>query len=101
MTYRELSAQALAETDYDSFLTELERALTNGRKDPNVVVQETLTEIYFGHTNIETAQLSCSGSSGHPHIRPKECNHRARVLLRHRRQALRSSQTADLALADV
>jgi Acetyltransferase (isoleucine patch superfamily) len=57
MTYRELSAQALAETDYESFLTELERALTDGRKDPNVVVQETLTEIYFGHSITKTDQL--------------------------------------------
>ena len=57
MTYRELSAQALAETDYESFLTELERALTDGRRDPNSVVQETLAEIYFGHSNTETDQL--------------------------------------------
>lgn len=48
MTYRELSAQALAENDYSSFLKELERALTDGQRDPNVVVQETLTQIYFG-----------------------------------------------------
>ncbi len=48
MTYRELSAQALAEEDYDGFLTELERSLTDGRKDPNEVVRDTLFEIYFG-----------------------------------------------------
>ena len=48
MTYRELSAQALAENDYNSFLSELERALTDGRRDPNVVVQETLAQIYYG-----------------------------------------------------
>ena len=48
MTYRELSAQALAENDYNSFMSELERALTDGRKDPNVVVQETLAQIYYG-----------------------------------------------------
>lgn len=55
MTYRELSAQALAENDYNGFLTELERSLTDGRRDPNVVVQEVLTQIYFGysHANIE------------------------------------------------
>ncbi|HEV8367477.1 MAG TPA: acyltransferase, partial [Pyrinomonadaceae bacterium] len=47
MTYRELSAQALAESDYDSFLTELERSLTDGRKDPNQVVQEVLLQIYY------------------------------------------------------
>jgi acetyltransferase-like isoleucine patch superfamily enzyme len=51
MTYRQLSAQALAESDYDSFLVELERSLTDGRQDPNLVVQETLTEIYYGPTN--------------------------------------------------
>jgi acetyltransferase-like isoleucine patch superfamily enzyme len=51
MTYRQLSAQALAESDYDSFLVELERSLTDGRQDPNVVVQETLTQIYFGPMN--------------------------------------------------
>ena len=48
MTYRDLSAQALAESDYESFLQELERALTDGRKDPNDVVRDTLAEIYFG-----------------------------------------------------
>jgi len=48
MTYRQLSAQALAESDYDSFLVELERSLTDGRQDPNLVVQETLTQIYYG-----------------------------------------------------
>jgi acetyltransferase-like isoleucine patch superfamily enzyme len=57
MTYRELSAQALAENDYQSFLTELERSLTDGRKDPNLVVQETLTQIYYGHSNPDTAEL--------------------------------------------
>jgi acetyltransferase-like isoleucine patch superfamily enzyme len=48
MTYRELSAQALAEKDYDAFLVELERSLTDGRQDPNDVVRNTLYEIYFG-----------------------------------------------------
>lgn len=48
MTYRELSAQALAEEDYEGFLTELEKSLTDGRKDPNEVVRDTLFEIYFG-----------------------------------------------------
>ena len=48
MTYRELSAQALAEKDYDAFLVELERSLTDGRQDPNDVVKNTLFEIYFG-----------------------------------------------------
>ena len=48
MTYRELSAQALAEQDYEGFLSELEKSLTDGRKDPNEVVRDTLFEIYFG-----------------------------------------------------
>ena len=48
MTYRQLSAQALAEHDYDGFLTELERELTNGSADPNEVVRDTLFQIYFG-----------------------------------------------------
>jgi acetyltransferase-like isoleucine patch superfamily enzyme len=46
MTYRELSAQALAEKDYKAFLEELYRSLTDGRKDPNEVVRDTLSEIY-------------------------------------------------------
>ena len=46
MTYRELSAQALAEKDYKAFLEELYRSLTDGRKDPNEVVRDTLFEIY-------------------------------------------------------
>src|SRR5687767_9774792 len=48
MTYRELSAQALAEQDYESFLLELENSLTDGRRDPNDVVRETLFQIFFG-----------------------------------------------------
>ena len=47
MTYRNLSAQALAEQDYDSFLTELEKSLTDGRRDPNDVVAETLSHIFL------------------------------------------------------
>ncbi len=57
MTYRELAAQALAESDYDSFLTELERALTDGQRDPNLVVQETLAQIYFGSDSTKTEGL--------------------------------------------
>jgi acetyltransferase-like isoleucine patch superfamily enzyme len=48
MTYRQLSAQALAEQDYESFLLELENSLTDGRRDPNDVVRETLFQIFFG-----------------------------------------------------
>jgi acetyltransferase-like isoleucine patch superfamily enzyme len=57
MTYRQLSAQALAEQDYDSFLTELEKSLTNGRIDPNDVVRETLAQIYFGVLQVNVSDL--------------------------------------------
>lgn len=46
MTYRELVAEAVAETDYAAFLTELRQALTDGRTDPNEVVRDTLFHIY-------------------------------------------------------
>lgn len=58
MTYRDLSAQALAEQDYDGFLTELERSLTDGRRDPNDVVRENLFQIYFGASSINPEGLS-------------------------------------------
>jgi len=60
MTYRQLSAQALAEQDYDSFLTELEKSLTDGRVDPNDVVRETLFQIYYGaaHVSLEDLPLA-------------------------------------------
>ncbi len=48
MNYRELSAQRLAEIDYNSFLEELFCSLTDGRKDPNDVVRDTLFDIYSG-----------------------------------------------------
>ena len=57
MTYRHLSAQALAEHDYDSFLTELEKSLTDGRSDPNDVVRETLFQLYFGPAQVDPADL--------------------------------------------
>src|SRR5688572_26545280 len=53
MTYRQLSAQALAEQDYESFLVELENSLTDGRRDPNDVVRETLSQISFGPSGRE------------------------------------------------
>lgn len=58
MTYRQLSAQALAEQDYDSFLTELQRSLTDGRRDPNEVVRDTLVDIYYGVAGRATSDLS-------------------------------------------
>ena len=57
MTYRQLSAQALAEQDYDSFLTELQKSLTDGRSDPNDVVRETLFEMYFGPMRVSVEDL--------------------------------------------
>jgi len=57
MTYRQLSAQALAEQDYDSFLTELEKSLTDGRIDPNDVVRETLFQIYYGFARVSPEDL--------------------------------------------
>ena len=57
MTYRQLSAQALAAQDYDNFLTELEKSLTNGTTDPNEVVRDTLFQIYYGATRAEPADL--------------------------------------------
>jgi len=63
MTYRELSAQALAEKDYKAFLEELYSSLTDGRKDPNEVVRDTLIDIYStvsrdGRTRTEMANLT-------------------------------------------
>jgi len=58
MTYRELSAQALAEQDYDGFLTELQTSLTNGKRDPNEVVRDTLFEIYYGAAQPDRERLS-------------------------------------------
>lgn len=57
MTYRQLSAQALAENDYEGFLTELEKSLTNGSMDPNEVVRDTLFQIYYGATRINPDDL--------------------------------------------
>ena len=57
MTYRLLSAQALAEQDYDSFLSELEKSLTDGRTDPNDVVRDTLFQIYYGAARVDPTDL--------------------------------------------
>ena len=57
MTYRKLSAQALAEGDYDSFLTELEKSLTDGTTDPNEVVRDTLFQIYYGAARVDPTDL--------------------------------------------
>ena len=57
MTYRLLSAQALAEQDYDSFLSELEKSLTDGTTDPNDVVRDTLFQIYYGAARVDPTDL--------------------------------------------
>lgn len=48
MVYRDLKARPAAQNDFDAFLEELQVALTDGKRDPNEVVQETLCQIYFG-----------------------------------------------------
>lgn len=58
MTYREISAQPLAEADFDKFLDDLHRKLTDGSRDPNEVVRDTLYEIYFGPSGSDMEQLS-------------------------------------------
>ena len=59
MTYRQLAAEAIAENDYESFLSELQSALTDGRQDPNDVVRDTLINIYFPGSDFQpSGQLS-------------------------------------------
>jgi len=48
MVYRQLSALTGAEEDFDQFLSELHSALTNGQRDPNEVVRDTLLQLYLG-----------------------------------------------------
>ena len=48
MVYRKLAAQPQAENDFTEFLEELHGALTDGRRDPNDVVCDTLFQIYLG-----------------------------------------------------
>ena len=68
MTYRALSAQALAEQDYDAFLTELQKSLTDGRRDPNEVVRDTLFEIYYGAAQPDRENLSLAGARCFSHL---------------------------------
>jgi acetyltransferase-like isoleucine patch superfamily enzyme len=58
MAYRELAAQAAAEADYNEFLTELFDALTDGRRDPNDVVRDTLAQLYFGNQPFDDLPLA-------------------------------------------
>jgi acetyltransferase-like isoleucine patch superfamily enzyme len=71
MTYRALSAQALAEEDYDAFLTELQRSLTDGRKDPNEVVRDILFEIYYGATQTDRENLSLAARAAYHSLDPR------------------------------
>ena len=71
MTYRELSAQALAEQDYDAFLSELEQSLTNGKRDPNDVVRETLCEIYYGTSQPDRENLSLPARAAFHNFDPR------------------------------
>jgi acetyltransferase-like isoleucine patch superfamily enzyme len=48
MSYRELRPQPQAEADFDEFLNSLYRDLTDGRRDANDVVRDTLYELYYG-----------------------------------------------------
>jgi acetyltransferase-like isoleucine patch superfamily enzyme len=53
MVYRDLMAQPRAESDFTLFLDGLFTALTDGRRDPNEVVRDTLYQIYFGRAAID------------------------------------------------
>jgi len=71
MTYRQLSAQALAEQDYDSFLTELQKSLTDGRTDPNEVVRDTLCQIYFDCSRSEANDLPLAARAAYHTLDPR------------------------------
>jgi acetyltransferase-like isoleucine patch superfamily enzyme len=62
MTYRQLAAEAIAEKDYDGFLSELNNALTDGRRDPNDVVRDTLIDIYYPGTTERQLEQSTAAS---------------------------------------
>jgi acetyltransferase-like isoleucine patch superfamily enzyme len=71
MTYRDLSAQALAEQDYAGFLTELQKSLTDGKRDPNDVVRETLFNIYFGMNQPDRENLSLAARAALHNFDPR------------------------------
>src|SRR5215213_1566414 len=71
MTYRALSAQALAEEDYDAFLSELQKSLTDGRRDPNEVVRDTLFEIYYGASQTNRENLSLAARAAYHSLDPR------------------------------
>lgn len=57
MPYRELSAQPQAQADFSEFLESLQAALTDGKRDPNEVVRDTLSEIFFGGDGADGSAL--------------------------------------------
>ncbi len=57
MAYRELSAQSQAQSDFDEFLADLDRDLTQGVRNPNDVVRDTLCQIYLG-TSMAAGQVA-------------------------------------------
>ena len=71
MTYRELSAQALAEADYNGFLQELLQSLTDGRRDPNEVVRDTLFEIFYGGVSTKRDSLSLPARAAFHSLDPR------------------------------
>ena len=71
MTYRELYAQALAEGDYNGFLEELLQSLTDGRRDPNEVVRDTLFEIFYGGVSTERHNLSLASRAAVHSLDPR------------------------------
>ncbi len=64
MSYRQLRAQPPAEADFDEFLDHLYKALTNGQRDPNDVVRDTLYEIYYGAMMSGTGKKTMPDTDG-------------------------------------
>lgn len=48
MSYRDLRPKPEAEADFDEFLGSLHRSLSEGKRDPNEVVRDTLYQLYYG-----------------------------------------------------
>jgi acetyltransferase-like isoleucine patch superfamily enzyme len=54
--YRDLSASPEAQADFDEFIRNLHAALTDGKRNPNDVVRDTLCQMYFG-CEVENGKL--------------------------------------------
>ena len=50
MVYRQLSAEPEAEAAFEALLQELETAFTGGTRDPNEIVRDTLSQLFFGRS---------------------------------------------------